>query len=121
MATRSNGITKISNLTHAKLAGDEKFKFVLYKQGKPTYHSHYALTLTSNEYAYLHQILRIFFCALIINASTVLAVADAVVSTTIKVSSAVVGTAIEVTKAGVHAVTRSNKNGDSEEQKTEKK
>lgn len=53
-----------------------------------------------------------------LNACTVLAVADAVVSTTVKVGSAVVGAAIDVTKAGVHAVTSSD-NG--EEKKTEKK
>jgi hypothetical protein len=47
---------------------------------------------------------------LTLNACTVLAVADAVVSTTVKVGSAVVGTAIDVTKAGVHAVTSSDDN-----------
>ncbi len=50
----------------------------------------------------------ILFGMLTLNACTVLAVADAVVSTTVKVGSAVVGTAIDVTKAGVHAVTNSD-------------
>ena len=60
----------------------------------------------------------LLLCMLSLNACTVLAVADAIVSTTVKVGSAVVGAAIDVTKAGVHAVTSSD-NG--EEKKTEKK
>ena len=51
---------------------------------------------------------------LTLNACTILAVADAVVSTTIKVGSAIVGTAIDVIKDGVHAVTSSDKHDDSE-------
>lgn len=51
-------------------------------------------------------------CLLTLNACTVLAIADAVVSTTVKVGSAVVGTAIDVTKAGVHAVTSSDESND---------
>jgi hypothetical protein len=62
--------------------------------------------------------LLLLLCALTLNACTVLAIADAVVSTTVKVGSAVVGTAIDVTKAGIHAVTSSDKD---EEKKTEKK
>ncbi|MES2048292.1 MAG: hypothetical protein V4447_07830 [Pseudomonadota bacterium] len=62
--------------------------------------------------------LGLLLCILPLNACTVLAVADAVVSTTVKVGSAVVGTAIDVTKAGVHAVTSSDSDDD---KKTEKK
>lgn len=62
--------------------------------------------------------LALLFCLLTLNACTVLAVADAVVSTTVKVGSAVVGTAIDVTKAGVHAVASSDKD---DEKKSEKK
>jgi ABC-type uncharacterized transport system permease subunit len=58
------------------------------------------------------------FCVFSLNACTVLAVADAVVSTTVKVGSAVVGAAIDVTAAGVHAVTSSDKD---DENKVEKK
>jgi hypothetical protein len=54
--------------------------------------------------------LGLLLCTLTLNACTVLAVADAVVSTTVKVGSAVVGTAIDVTKAGVHAVTSNDDN-----------
>lgn len=59
----------------------------------------------------------LLLCAFTLNACTVLAIADAVVSTTVKVGSAVVGTAIDVTKAGVHAVTSSDKD---DEKKNEK-
>ena len=52
-----------------------------------------------------------------LNACTVLAIADAVVSTTVKVGSAVVGTAIDVTKAGVHAVTSSDSDDDKKNEK----
>lgn len=54
---------------------------------------------------------------LTLNACTVLAVADAVVSTTVKAGSAVVGTAIDVTKAGVHAVTSSDSDDDKKNEK----
>lgn len=50
----------------------------------------------------------LFLCCLLLNACTVLAIADAAVSTTVKVGSAVVGTAVDVTKAGVHAITSSD-------------
>jgi hypothetical protein len=60
-------------------------------------------------------------CMLTLNACTVLAVADAVVSTTVKVGSAVVGTAIDVTRAGVHAVTSNDSDDDKKNDKNEKK
>lgn len=66
---------------------------------------------------WLNHLVLLLWC-LALNACTVLAVADAVVSTTVKVGSAVVGTAIDVTKAGVHAVTSSDSD---DEKKNEKK
>ena len=61
--------------------------------------------------------LTLLLCILTLNACTVLAVADAVVSTTVKVGSAVVGTAIDITRAGVHAVAGS----DDEQEKNDNK
>lgn len=61
--------------------------------------------------------LGLLFCVLTLNACTVLAVADAVVSTTVKVGSTVVGTAIDVTKVGLHAATSSDSDDDKKNEK----
>lgn len=69
----------------------------------------------------ISQIFIILLMALQLSACVVVSVADTLVSTTVKVGGAVVGTAVDVTQAGVHAVTGSSDNAETNDDNSSRK